>query len=111
MWKISYSEIYKNDNKPIIVNIGLKNKEINIDFDIIYKKFIKFLEKGFLYYDDGEYDIKIDGKKDKIEIGINMGPMVNYHIYKYQEGGKFIYNYLKEIKDKKKGPKIKKYIY
>lgn len=32
-------------------------------------------------------------------------------MYKYQEGGKFIYNYLKEIKDKKKVPKIKKYIY
>ena len=111
MWKIYYSEIYKNDNKPIIVNIGLKNKEIDIDFDIIYKQFINFLEKGLLYYDDGKYDIKIDGKKDIVEISINMGYMVNYHIYKYKEGGKFIYNYLKEIKDKKIVPKMKKYIY
>lgn len=37
-----------------------------------------------------------------VEISININPMFYYHIYYYKKGGKFIYNYLKEIKDKKK---------
>ena len=112
MWKIQYTEYYKDEAiEPCKVNIQLKNNELNIQFQIDYKLLLSFFKLGFLYFDNGEYDITIDKKKDEVSIGVNKGEKYGYYMYNYKNGGKEIYNYLKKIKENNDKPKMKKYYY
>jgi len=98
MWDIQYSEFYinKSDDKPIEVDLKIKIKKFSIKFTLTFERFHLFVKDGYMYYDDGIYDITIDKKKDCVSIGINNDHSIGYLIYNYK-GGKELYEKCKNI--------------
>ena len=102
MWIAQYSELYisKDDEDPVEVDLRISRDNFSIKFTLEFERFICFIKDGFMYYDDGVYDVTIDEKNDKVCIGIYKDPKIGYLIYNY-DGGKMLYQRLKDIHEKK----------
>ena len=102
MWIAQYSELYtnKNDEEPVEVDLKISRNNMSIKFTLKFDIFLCFIKDGFMYYDDGVYDITIDEKNDKVCIGIYKDPKIGYLIYNY-DGGKMLHQRFKDIHEKK----------
>ena len=83
---------------------------MNIKFALSYKKFESFIKKKIMYYNNGIYDIVIDYNKDIVSIMINGDHEIGYLIYNFN-GGKELYNKLKEVFNNKSKLKCSKKLY